>query len=44
MGSGGIMLGFESQHVDAEFARLHQELNLEFVIPPTTMARGNESI
>jgi catechol 2,3-dioxygenase-like lactoylglutathione lyase family enzyme len=46
LGSGGIMLEFEVDDVDAEFARLQQlsQLKLEFIIPPTTMAWGNRSI
>jgi len=41
-GSGTVMLEFEIDDVDAEFARLHQLT--EFIMPPTTMAWGNRSI
>jgi catechol 2,3-dioxygenase-like lactoylglutathione lyase family enzyme len=43
---GPIMLEFEIDDVDAEFKRLQQlvELEIEFIIPPTTMAWGNRSI
>jgi|ERR687885_405994 catechol 2,3-dioxygenase-like lactoylglutathione lyase family enzyme len=46
LGTGGIMLEFEVDDVDAEFARLQQlsQFQLEFIIPPTTMAWGNRSI
>jgi catechol 2,3-dioxygenase-like lactoylglutathione lyase family enzyme len=44
IGSGGIMLEFEIQDVDAEYARLGQTLHLDFIIPPTTMQWGNRSI
>jgi catechol 2,3-dioxygenase-like lactoylglutathione lyase family enzyme len=46
LGTGGIMLEFEVDDVDAEFERLQQltQLKLQFIIPPTTMAWGNRSI
>jgi catechol 2,3-dioxygenase-like lactoylglutathione lyase family enzyme len=44
IGKGGIMLEFEIDGVDAEFERLKRELNLQFIIPPTTMEWGNRSI
>lgn len=46
LGSGGIMLEFEVDDVDAEFARLGRLSNfaISFIIPPTTMAWGNRSI
>ena len=44
-GTGRVMLEFEVTDVDAEYQRLQQsELNLEFIMPPTTMAWGNRSI
>jgi catechol 2,3-dioxygenase-like lactoylglutathione lyase family enzyme len=45
-GDAPIMLEFEIDDVDAEFARLQQlvEFTIEFIIPPTTMAWGNRSI
>jgi catechol 2,3-dioxygenase-like lactoylglutathione lyase family enzyme len=45
-GAGGIMLEFEVDDVDTEFARLKalSRLSIEFIIPPTTMAWGNRSI
>ena len=46
LGTGGIMLEFEVDDVDAEFERLQQltQFELQFIIPPTTMAWGNRSI
>jgi catechol 2,3-dioxygenase-like lactoylglutathione lyase family enzyme len=44
IGTGGIMLEFEIDNVDAEFARLNQQLHLDFIIPPTTLPWGNRSI
>jgi catechol 2,3-dioxygenase-like lactoylglutathione lyase family enzyme len=46
LGTGGIMLEFEVDDVDAEFRRLQRlpGLHLAFVLPPTTMAWGNRSI
>jgi catechol 2,3-dioxygenase-like lactoylglutathione lyase family enzyme len=44
IGSGGIMLEFQIDDVDAEYARLGQTLHLDFIIPPTTMEWGNRSI
>jgi catechol 2,3-dioxygenase-like lactoylglutathione lyase family enzyme len=45
---GSVMLEFEVGDVDAEYARLRQlaetGLEIEFVLPPTTMAWGNRSI
>jgi catechol 2,3-dioxygenase-like lactoylglutathione lyase family enzyme len=45
-GAGGIMLEFEVDDVDAEFARLRDTSSppIEFIIPPTTMTWGNRSI
>ena len=45
-GTGAIMLEFEVTDIEAEFSRLQQlsELEIEFIIPPTTMAWGNRSI
>lgn len=45
-GTGAIMLEFEIDDVDAEYARLQQLTNqrIQFIIPPTTMAWGNRSI
>ena len=39
-GAGGIMLEFQVDNVDMEFARLKalSRLSIEFIIPPTTMA------
>ena len=46
LGSGGIMLEFEVDDVDAEFARLGRlsSFDISFIIAPTTMAWGNRSI
>lgn len=46
LGTGAIMLEFEVDDVDAEYARLQHSarLKLQFIIPPTTMAWGNRSI
>ena len=46
LGGGPIMLEFEINDVDAEFARLQRlvEFKIDFIIPPTTMAWGNRSI
>jgi catechol 2,3-dioxygenase-like lactoylglutathione lyase family enzyme len=44
IGSGGIMLEFQIEDVDAEYARLGQALGITFIIPPTTMQWGNRSI
>jgi catechol 2,3-dioxygenase-like lactoylglutathione lyase family enzyme len=44
IGSGGTMLEFEIDDVDADYARLGQSLHIEFIIPPTTMEWGNRSI
>ena len=44
IGGGGIMLEFQIDDVDAEYARLGETLHLEFIIPPTTMEWGNRSI
>lgn len=44
IGSGGIMLEFQIDDVDAEYTRLQQNLQLDFIIPPTTMQWGNRSI
>jgi len=45
-GGGMVMLEFEIDDVDAEFTRLQQltVFEIEFIIPPTTMAWGNRSI
>jgi catechol 2,3-dioxygenase-like lactoylglutathione lyase family enzyme len=45
-GAGGIMLEFEVDNVDAEFAHLkaRSQLAIDFIISPTTMAWGNRSI
>jgi catechol 2,3-dioxygenase-like lactoylglutathione lyase family enzyme len=45
-GTGRVMLEFEVDDVDAEYARLQQlpGIKLDFIIPPTTMAWGNRSI
>jgi catechol 2,3-dioxygenase-like lactoylglutathione lyase family enzyme len=45
-GSAPIMLEFEIDDVDAEYRRLQHlaDFNIEFIIPPTTMAWGNRSI
>jgi catechol 2,3-dioxygenase-like lactoylglutathione lyase family enzyme len=45
-GAGGIMLEFEVDNVDTEFARLktRSQLAIDFIITPTTMAWGNRSI
>jgi catechol 2,3-dioxygenase-like lactoylglutathione lyase family enzyme len=45
-GAGAIMLEFEVDDVDAEFARLRKASGpaIEFIIPPTTMPWGNRSI
>jgi catechol 2,3-dioxygenase-like lactoylglutathione lyase family enzyme len=45
-GRGGLMLEFEVDDVDAEFARLQglAGFDLNFIISPTTMAWGNRSI
>ena len=45
-GAGGIMLEFQVDNVDMEFARLKalSRLSIEFIIPPTTMAWGNRSV
>jgi catechol 2,3-dioxygenase-like lactoylglutathione lyase family enzyme len=44
--TSSIMLEFEVDDVDAEFARLRQRslLAIDFVLPPTTMSWGNRSI
>lgn len=44
LGTGGVMLEFEVEDVDAEYARLQRELRMEFILPPTTMQWGNRSI
>jgi catechol 2,3-dioxygenase-like lactoylglutathione lyase family enzyme len=46
LGSGGIMLEFEVDDVDAEFARLGRlsKFDISFIIPPTTLPWGNRSI
>lgn len=46
LSQGSIMLEFRVDDVDAEYARLRslQEVVLEFVMPPTTLAWGNRSI
>jgi catechol 2,3-dioxygenase-like lactoylglutathione lyase family enzyme len=46
LGTGGVMLEFEVDDVDAEYARLQQlpGVQLDFIISPTTMAWGNRSI
>ncbi|MBV9543058.1 MAG: hypothetical protein JOY61_01615 [Chloroflexi bacterium] len=43
---GPVMLEFNIDDVDAAFGRLKglDEFNIEFIIPPTTMASGNGSI
>jgi uncharacterized glyoxalase superfamily protein PhnB len=45
-GAGAIMLEFEVDDVDTEFARLKavSRLSIESIIPPTTMPWGNRSI
>jgi catechol 2,3-dioxygenase-like lactoylglutathione lyase family enzyme len=45
-GSAPVMLEFEIDDVDAEYRRLQHlaAFNIEFIIPPTTMAWGNRSI
>jgi catechol 2,3-dioxygenase-like lactoylglutathione lyase family enzyme len=44
--TSSIMLEFEVDDVDAEFARLRRrpQLAIDFVLPPTTMSWGNRSI
>src|SRR5438094_5636558 len=44
-GAGGIMLEFQVDNVDIEFACLKalSRLSIEFIIPLTTMAWGNRS-
>ena len=45
-GAAPVMLEFEIDDVDGEFRRLQHlaDFNIEFIIPPTTMAWGNRSI
>jgi catechol 2,3-dioxygenase-like lactoylglutathione lyase family enzyme len=45
-GTGGIMLEFQVDDVDAEFTRLQHlsDFRIDFIIPPTTMAWGDRSI
>jgi catechol 2,3-dioxygenase-like lactoylglutathione lyase family enzyme len=45
-GGGPVMLEFEIDDVDSEFKRLQHfaEFDIEFIIPPTTLAWGNRSI
>jgi catechol 2,3-dioxygenase-like lactoylglutathione lyase family enzyme len=45
-GAGGIMLEFEEDNLDAEFARrrARSQPAIDFIISPTTMAWGNRSI
>jgi catechol 2,3-dioxygenase-like lactoylglutathione lyase family enzyme len=45
-GTGRVMLEFEVDDVDAEYARLQRlpPPGIQFIIPPTTMAWGNRSI
>jgi len=42
LGAGSVMLEFEVDDVDAEYARLRGKV--DFIIPPTTMPWGNRSI
>ena len=46
LGTGSVMLEFEVDDVDAEYARLQRlpEPGIHFIIPPTTMPWGNRSI
>ena len=46
LGTGGVMLEFQVDDVDAEFSRLQRltDYKIEFLIAPTTMAWGNRSI
>ena len=46
IGTGAIMLEFEVPNVDAEYPRLQSlaEFEIEFIIPPTTMAWGNRDL
>jgi catechol 2,3-dioxygenase-like lactoylglutathione lyase family enzyme len=44
--TGGVMLEFQVDNVDAEYERLRnlRKLRIEFVLEPTTLAWGNRSI
>lgn len=44
--AGSVMLEFEVDAVDAEYARLQklEQLAIEFIMPPTTLPWGNRSI
>jgi catechol 2,3-dioxygenase-like lactoylglutathione lyase family enzyme len=46
LASGSVMLEFEVEDVDAEYARLRllDQLAIEFVLPPMTLPWGNRSI
>jgi catechol 2,3-dioxygenase-like lactoylglutathione lyase family enzyme len=46
LASGSVMLEFQVDDVDAEFARLQAltQVPLEFVLQPTTLEWGNRSI
>ena len=46
LASGSVMLEFQVDDVDAEYARLQQleQLKIEFVLAPTTLPWGNRSI
>jgi catechol 2,3-dioxygenase-like lactoylglutathione lyase family enzyme len=46
VGQGSVMLEFQVDDVEAEYARLRNlpGLTLEFVLPPTTLPWGNRSI
>jgi catechol 2,3-dioxygenase-like lactoylglutathione lyase family enzyme len=46
LASGSVMLEFEVEDVDAEYARLQQldQFAIDFVLQPTTLPWGNRSI
>jgi catechol 2,3-dioxygenase-like lactoylglutathione lyase family enzyme len=46
LAGGSVMLEFEVDDVDAEYARLQQleQRAIDFVLPPTTLPWGNRSI
>jgi catechol 2,3-dioxygenase-like lactoylglutathione lyase family enzyme len=46
MGSGSVMLEFQVEDVDREYARLQRvdEFRLDFILPPTTLPWGNRAI
>jgi catechol 2,3-dioxygenase-like lactoylglutathione lyase family enzyme len=45
-GSGSVMLEFQVEDVDSQYARLQHmdEFSIDFVLPPTTLAWGNRAI